>query len=671
MMRLLIFFFAGLLATVAPAQDPPGQIGGSFGGFGAEVDGYPVKVTSAEAGAVQADGRFPLTVRVTILGDYHIYGFDNAVAPTRFKVEGTELVTVVGDAEASRAPELHADEFDTYTYWEGEIGFTVPLRLAEGEQGQEVPFTLVVEQTACNADGCLPPEPVSFKTQVTPTVDVAAEPGATEPATGPVGEDEKTPRALAKLTGEATPGRDVELWIPWGEGADAVGEVIPSDAFRFSVDHLEVAGTGRVESSGDGTGIRVPVKVKDQLTDGALIELDGLVQLESGVVHFAVKGAVSQSITAFVLLAAVAALLALLTPCVFPMIPITVSFFTKQAESARYPPVTMGVIYCLGIVGSFTAIGVLFTLALGPEGATAFAQSRITLGCIAALFIIFALSLFGMFELQLPQSVMGLAGRAQGAGGLMGVLLLGLLFAVTSFTCTAPFVGTILAGAAASGEWTRPVLGMIVFSGVLAAPFFFLSIFPSRLQSMPRAGGWLNEVKVVMGFIEVAAAFKFLGDMEPTIFTRFLILCVWTVTFGVCGVYLLGLFRLPHDAPKERLGVLGMVAALFFLSFALYCTKGLNGEPLSKDIDAYLPAEVKDRTPIGRRRELAKELQTTGLVIGANSGSQLQGRVGYDRAFVYWDKDKGRVVDEDPYEDALAEAKRLGTALFIDFTGYA
>ena len=207
MMRLLIFFFAGLLATVAPAQDPPGQIGGSFGGFGAEVDGYPVKVTSAEAGAVQTDGRFSLTVKVIILGDYHIYGFDNAVAPTRFKVEGNELVTVAGDPEANRAPELHADEFDTYTYWEGEIGFTVPMRLAQGKKGEEVPFTLVVEQTACNADGCLPPEPVLFKTQVTPTVELVADPGAKDPATDPGGEDEVAPRALATLMGEAIPDR--------------------------------------------------------------------------------------------------------------------------------------------------------------------------------------------------------------------------------------------------------------------------------------------------------------------------------------------------------------------------------------------------------------------------------------------------------------------------------
>ena len=630
----------GEAASDPPAVDPIGA--GEFGVIPADPaeQAYPVTLKGGSVGEVK-DGRFDAKVTVSMAPPYHIYGFGDSEESTTLSVVGTAGVARAGDPTADRTPKDYADEYNSYTYWDGDVTLTLPLRIVRATAGEAIKFKLRVAHLACDATGCLQPKNLELDLEVTSPDQVDA-PSST-------------------FDGDATPGQQVDLLIPIGAAGATAGETIPGSKVRFSKDHLAAAGDGVVEAMGDGLALRVPVLVHENLADGEALALEGYVELASGRIPFTVAGAVSQPITAFILLAAVAALFALLTPCVFPMIPITISFFTKQAESAPYPPVTMGAVYCIGIVFSFTAIGVLFTLALGPGGAIAFAQSRVTLGLIALLFIVFALSLFGMFELQLPASVMNLVGRAQGKGGLIGVLLLGLLFAVTSFACTAPFVGTILAGAAASGSWTRPILGMVVFSGVLAVPFFFLSIFPSRLKSMPRAGSWLNEVKVVMGFVEIAAAFKFLGDMEPTIFTRFLILCVWTVTFSVCGFYLLGLFRLPHDAPKEKVGVLGMVFSLFFLGFGLYCTKGLDGEALSKDIDAYLPDEVVARTPLGRRQAIVKEL---GLVGGSD-------RVGYDRAFHYWDKDRGQVVDEAPYEDALAEAKRLGTALFIDFTGYA
>jgi thiol:disulfide interchange protein DsbD len=323
--------------------------------------------------------------------------------------------------------------------------------------------------------------------------------------------------------------------------------------------------------------------------------------------------------------------------------------------------VTLGIVYCLGIVISFVALGVVFTLVLGAGGASAFAQSPITLAAIGILFVVFALSLFGMFDLQLPASVMNLVGSAQGKGGTLGVWLLGLLFAVTTFTCTAPFVGSILASAAASGQWTRPVLGMVAFSGVLAVPFFFLSVFPARLKSLPRAGSWLNEVKVVMGFVELAAAFKFFGDMDGTVvFTRPMILCAWAAFSLACGLYLLGVFRLPHDSPKERVGVLGMLVALLCLGFAFYLTRGFSGDPLHAQIDVYLPRESADRTPVGRRLALIKEMRANlGGVGGAGSHQEPMGRVGYDAHY------------RNAYEDARAEAKRLSMPLFVDFTGFA
>lgn len=670
----------------APSAPVGGGVSpGPFGVPGLGDTQHPVRIVSTELSEVEG-GQFNVTVEVMIDKPYHIYGFDHEDGPTTFRISGADRLEVIDEPGVDPEPELHeaTAEYDTdYWYWEGAVTFVVPVGIDEAKDGEKFSFKLVIDHLACDDKGCLPPRPIEKDLEVTVpeggggdgiVEEETGEPvdgGATDTEPGEGGPAPKAEMGVqASFDGDPTPGRGIDLLVTLPEGVGTAAAAVKREQLILLRDELAPAGDGVIEASADGLRVRIPVTVKEGLKDQAEIKLRGILKVDGASVKFHVDEVVDQSIAAFLLLAAGAAALALLTPCVFPMIPITVSFFTKQAETSPFPPVTLGTIYSLGIVLSFTAIGVIFTLAMGPQGAIRFAQSPITLGAIAVLFIVFALSLFGMFELQLPSGLMNLVGKAQGKGGLIGVWLLGLLFAVTSFTCTAPFVGTILAGAASSGEWTRPVLGMVVFSGVLAIPFFFLSIFPSRLKSMPRAGSWLNEVKVVMGFIELAAAFKFLGDMDGTLFTRFFILVVWTVVFGACGLYLLGFFRLPHDSPKEKVGVMGMMVGLVFLCLSIYCTKGLSGEPLNKEIDAYLPAEVDERTPIGRRNAIVKQMVALGY--GAGGGARkagLDGRVGYDDAYVYW-KD-GKVKDENPYESAKAEAKRLGTALFIDFTGFA
>jgi thiol:disulfide interchange protein DsbD len=355
----------------------------------------------------------------------------------------------------------------------------------------------------------------------------------------------------------------------------------------------------------------------------------------------------------------VAALLALLTPCVFPMIPITVSFFTKHAEHSRHRPIIPASVYCLGIVLSFTLIGLIFSLAF-KTNAAAISQNPWVLGGIGVLFIVFALSLFGLFELQLPAFFSNLVGSAQKRGGLLGIWLLGLLFAVTSFACTAPFVGTLLATSLESGQWVRPMIGMAAFSAILALPFFYLALFPSKLRSLPRAGSWLNQVKVVMGFIELAAALKFLGDMDRILhwdlFTRSFILSAWIAIFILVGVYLLGGFRLPHDSPREHTAVLAVLLALLSLSFSAYLARGIYGDPLAPGIDVYLPPEDPTRSDLGRRDALIKQIKALGL--GAGGGGQT-GRVGMEDLF------------KNDYEGARAEADRLQVPIFIDFTGYS
>ncbi|HMS15863.1 MAG TPA: cytochrome c biogenesis protein CcdA, partial [Planctomycetota bacterium] len=456
------------------------------------------------------------------------------------------------------------------------------------------------------------------------------------------------------------PSGEVRLRIPLPAYSLLPGTRVETSNIILLSNQVEpLAGSAIVEGSEEAPLLAVTCIVDKNLQDGAELKVEGLLKAGAFTVSFGVTSVVRQGIWGFVWIAMGAALLALLTPCVFPMIPITVSFFTKHSEHSKHPPVIPAAVYCLGIVLSFTLIGLIFSLAFKTNAAS-ISQSPIVLGGIGVLFVVFSLSLFGMFELQLPAAFSNMVGSAQQKGGLLSIWLLGLLFAVTSFACTAPFVGTLLATSLSSGQWVRPMIGMAAFSAVLAVPFFFLALFPSKLRSLPRAGGWLTQVKVVMGFIELAAALKFLGDMDGVlslgVFTRSFILSAWIVLFALTGVYLLGAFRMPHDSPREGTPVVALLLAIFFLSFAAYLFRGVGGDPLAPGVDVYLPKELHERSPIGRREALLKEIKSLG---GMSSGGGETGRVGMSELF------------KNDYAGARAEAERLKVPIFIDFTGYS
>jgi thiol:disulfide interchange protein len=287
---------------------------------------------------------------------------------------------------------------------------------------------------------------------------------------------------------------------------------------------------------------------------------------------------------AFLLTAAAWGLISLVTPCVFPMIPITVSFFLKQSERQHLNPVLQALVYCGTIVvvlgvAALTLLGVFRQLSVNP-------WTNVVLGL---LFVVLALSLFGMFELTLPNSWTRWASSRESKGGLVGTVFMALTFTIVSFTCVAPFLGGF-AGIAASGQfrWWEMLLGALAFSGAFAAPFFLLALFPSALRKLPRSGGWLNSVKVVMGFLELAAALKFFRTAElrwlpqPAYLTYDFTLGLWVALSLVCGLYLLNLFRLGHDEPQETIGVPRMLWGLAFLALAFYVLpgtfKGPDGE---------------------------------------------------------------------------------------------
>ena len=349
-----------------------------------------------------------------------------------------------------------------------------------------------------------------------------------------------------------------------------------------------------------------------------------------------VDRALSQGLGAFLYLSFSMGLLALLTPCVFPMIPITVSFFTKQESQSRGETIAKSLAYCGGIVFTFTGLGLILAVTLGASGAAQFAANPWVNLLITAIFVAFALALFGMFEIQLPYGLLNRLNQMQG-GSYGAILLMGFTFSLTSFTCTAPFVGTLLV-LTSQGTWVWPVLGMLTFSAAFALPFFFLSLFPQALAALPQSGGWLNSVKVVMGFLELAAALKFLSNVDLVwqwgIISRELFIAIWIALFALCGIYLLGKIRLPHDSPLETVGPLRLLASAGVLSFSLYLTTGLFGAPLG-ELDAFFP-------PYGSYGEIAK----------IRSGEPE----------LSW---------SDDYEVALAEAQKTGKPIFIDFTGFA
>lgn len=353
--------------------------------------------------------------------------------------------------------------------------------------------------------------------------------------------------------------------------------------------------------------------------------------------------AIQEGFWSFILLSLSMGFLALLTPCVFPMIPITVSFFTKQGENeGGISPIKQATVYGLGIIFTFSVLGILLAVILGASGANQLAANPWMNIFIGGLFVYFALSLFGMYEIQIPTVLQNFTlKKEQSTSGYVAILFMALTFTLTSFTCTVQFVGLLLV-AASQGQWFWPALGMIVFSTAFATPFFFLALFPQYLARMPQSGGWLNSVKVVMGFLELAAAFKFFSNTDLVwgwgFFTYTSVLSLWTIIFFFTGLYLLGSIQLPHDTKIETVSVPRMLISMVFLTFALYLGTGLFGQKIHGLIDSYLPPKIH---------------ATASESSGGSSES-------IHDSFTWYME----------LEDGFLAAAENGKPLFIDFTGY-
>ncbi len=349
---------------------------------------------------------------------------------------------------------------------------------------------------------------------------------------------------------------------------------------------------------------------------------------------------------AFIAFSFAAGLVSLLTPCVFPMIPITISFFTKRASTTRKGAIRLAFTYGCTIIGAFGLFGFVVSIALrllGQGAAATGIVNQIAANpwlnlALTGIFVAFAFSLFGMFDIGLPS---GIADRLQKMKGnrtdTLGAMFMALIFVVVSFTCTAPIVGTLMITAVA-GEWLRPLFGFLAYATGFALPFFGLALVPSALSSLPKSGGWLHSVKVVMGLLELAAATKFISNSDLVwrwgVFNREFVLASWVMIAAAATLYLLGKIRLPHDDEGNSISPIRLSWALLFGTFALVLAGGLAGGRLPKFVEAYLPPD----------------LEHGASVVASGEGREL------------------RFLPE--FEEGVAEAMRTGKPLFVDFTGY-
>lgn len=342
---------------------------------------------------------------------------------------------------------------------------------------------------------------------------------------------------------------------------------------------------------------------------------------------------------------------ALLTPCVFPMIPMTVSFFTKQSKN-KATGIRNAVIYGISIIVIYVVLGLLVTWIFGAGALNALSTNVWFNLIFFVLLIVFASSFLGAFEIMLPNSWANKVDSQADRGGIIGILFMALALAIVSFSCTGPIVGTLLVEAASKGG-IAPVIGMLGFSLALALPFMLFAMFPGWLNSLPKSGGWLNTVKVFLGFLELALAFKFLSNadlvLQLHLLEREVFIAIWIAIFGVLSLYLFGKITLPHDSPMQHISVGRLYMGLVTLIFTFYLIPGLWGAPL-KLISAFPPPMEYSESPNGVGS--SKPNATTLLPEGAKSGPH-------------------GIVLFDDYEKGLAYAKSVNKPIMLDFTGFA
>ena len=364
----------------------------------------------------------------------------------------------------------------------------------------------------------------------------------------------------------------------------------------------------------------------------------------------------NQGIWSIFLIAFLSGFVALLTPCVFPMIPMTVSFFTKQSEN-KAAGIRNAIIYGLSIIFIYVILGVAVSAIFGADALNNMATNVYFNIAFFLLLVIFAASFLGAFELTMPNSWINKADSASDRGGLIGIFFMAFTLALVSFSCTGPIVGTLLVEAASGGSYMGPIIGMLGFSLAIALPFAFFAAFPGWLNSLPQSGGWLNSVKVVLGFLELALAFKFLSNadlvLQSHLLEREVFIAIWIIIFGLLTMYLLGKLKLAHDSDLPYISVSRLFMATLTGAFTVYMIPGLWGAPL-KLINAFPPPMHYSESPYGVGNTAG------GSAVAAHHSEEEGQHLGPQGIMVFHD-----------YETGLEHARKVNKPVMLDFTGWA
>jgi len=426
---------------------------------------------------------------------------------------------------------------------------------------------------------------------------------------------------------------------------------IPS---TFKMDAVaSVAEVKKDETKVEGLAVdTVKPTIEPQKTETARVAVDHASSAKEDVPG----PAPARSLWSIFFIAFISGFAALLTPCVFPMIPMTVSFFTKQSKS-RAKGIRNAIFYGLSIIAIYVILGLVVTKIFGADALNALSTDVWFNLIFFIILIIFATSFLGAFEIMLPNSWGNKVDQQADRGGIIGILFMALALAIVSFSCTGPIVGTLLVEAASNGG-IAPVIGMLGFSLALALPFMLFAMFPGWLNSLPKSGGWLNTVKVVLGFLELALAFKFLSNadlvLQLHLLEREVFIAIWIAIFAALTLYLFGKITLPHDSPLQHISVGRLYLGLLTLVFTVYLIPGLWGAPL-KLISAFPPPPQYSESPFGVGGS-GNSGGTAESIKGLPDGAEL----GPHGIMVFHD-----------YEDGLAYAKSINKPIMLDFTGYA
>lgn len=511
-----------------------------------------VNVSVSQKPVAGHDDQIDIVFTGTIEPGWHVYAPDNdgGPIPLSFKTEHLSGAKVIGGLKTGKAIRKMDDMFgQEVTFFEHSFSATQRLQLTGGKWEA----TGYLQYGACNDQNCLPPTNVEFSYKGDYK---AAKPAAEEPQKA----DEQQPDEEKQAEAEAETAADTvaaEAAAP--AGADALISQSESDLWTPVIDQLQTLTT------------------TDQGT--------------------------SRSLWGIFLLGVVGGLLALIMPCIWPIIPMTVSFFLKRAKDDKAKGIKDAILYGLSIVVIFVGLGLLVTLIWGPSKLNELSTNAIFNIFLFLLLVAFAASFLGGFEMTLPASWSNkMDSKATSTTGLLSIFLMAFTLVLVSFSCTAPIVGLLLVEMATSGNLIAPTVGMLGFSLALAAPFTLFALFPTWLKQAPKSGNWMNVVKVVLGLVELAFALKFLSVADLAygwrILDRETFLCLWIMIFALMGFYLLGWIRLPHDEDeyddmgeviqRPKIGVTRFFGALCALAFALYMVPGLWGAPC-KAVSAFAP----------------------------------------------------------------------------------